>query len=71
MRWENPPERRGLVFNAEVVAELRANPGRWALIRERRCRGGDTRVKHPADIEIKWHEVDGINRLYARARVPS
>lgn len=74
LQWKDPEEscdpRR--VLTAPVLAELRANPGRWALIRTYRTRrsGVAHEIKHPPDIELR-----GINRshtppiteLYARA----
>ena len=73
--WRDPPERpprANAVFTAELLEELRAEPGRWALVRVYRNHKGSSRVKHPADIELLWSVVGGRARpaaeLYARAR---
>jgi hypothetical protein len=73
--WRDPPPgRRRRVLTAEIVRQLRAHPGRWAVIREypnrTAVKGGDV-VAHPADIEVRGVEQPPGSVLYARARPPA
>jgi hypothetical protein len=65
VEWQDPPERKGLVFTHAVLDELRANPGRWALMRS--GKGHRTPgIKHPADIELQTsYRGSGRERTYA------
>jgi hypothetical protein len=70
--WRDPPPDRRRLLTAEIVEQLRASPGRWAVVREYRSltatRGWGRRVKHPADIELRGVEEPPGSVLYARAR---
>jgi hypothetical protein len=70
--WRDPPpDRRRRVLSAEIVAQLRANPGRWAVIRQypnRTAVKGGNVVKHPADIEVRGVEEPPGSVLYVRAK---
>ena len=69
LTWKDPPERR-VVFTANILAELRTNPGRWALIRTYPYLGRSaSTVKHPTDIELRFNYKRSPNQteLYARA----
>lgn len=68
--WKDPPERK-TVFNERVTEELRANSGRWALIKTYSGHQCKT-PKKPADVEVRWHydwDEGGhkVSELYARA----
>ena len=70
--WRDPPSgRRRRVLTAEIVRQLRAHPGRWAVVRQypnrTAVKGGDV-VAHPADIEVRGVEQPPGSVLYARAR---
>lgn len=44
VRWEDPPEQRGpgkrVSFAPELLAELEANPGRWARVDNLKAKSG-------------------------------
>jgi hypothetical protein len=67
-----PGDARRKVLTSGVLAELRANPGRWAVVRSYSYRHSPGQVKHPTDIELSWqHQGRDVNRrtvLYARAK---
>jgi hypothetical protein len=83
IRWEEPPPGRpagretgngNSRWNA-VAAELRAHPGRWALIREGESGSGlATHIRQghiacftPAgDFDAVSRQARGVNRVYAR-----
>jgi hypothetical protein len=68
--WRDPPpDRCRRVLTAEIVAQLRANPGRWAVIRQcpNRTAVKGVVAKHPADIELRGVEEPPGSVLYARA----
>jgi hypothetical protein len=67
--WRDPPADRRLVLTAEVVEQLRANPRRWAVIRQYHNRNAvkGLLIKHPADIELRGVEEPPGSVLYARA----
>jgi hypothetical protein len=70
--WRDPPpDRRRPVFTADIIEQLRAQPGRWAVIRQydnRSALRGRRRVKHPADIELRGVQEPPGSVLYARAK---
>jgi hypothetical protein len=70
--WQDPPpNRRRRVLTAEIVDQLRANPGRWAVIRQypnRTAVKGGGVVKHPTDIEVRGVEEPPGSVLYVRAK---
>ena len=72
--WRDPPPDRRRVLTGEIVELLRANPGRWAVVREYRTstavNGWGRRVKHPVDIELRGVAEPPGSVLYARATVP-
>ena len=68
--WRDPPADRRLVLTADVVEQLRANPGRWAVVRQYHNRSavkGRLVIKHPADIELRGVQEPPGSILYARA----
>jgi hypothetical protein len=69
--WRDPPPDRRVLLTPLMVEELRARPGRWAVVREYRsltaANGWGRRVKHPADIELRGVEEPPGSVLYARA----
>jgi hypothetical protein len=68
--WRDPPERRRRVLTGEIVNELRAHPGRWAVIRRypnRTAIKGRRVIKHPVDIELLGVTEPPGSVLYARA----
>jgi hypothetical protein len=72
LTWRDPPADRRPIFSETVLAELRANPGRWAVLREypnrTAIKGNANAFKHPADIEIKGVLEAPGSVLYARAK---
>lgn len=71
--WQDPPTRHGRVFRDEILAELRAHPGRWALIRTYPWEHSGSYPKHPADLELRFvyytrRPGPARTELYARAR---
>jgi hypothetical protein len=69
--WRDPPaDGRRRVLTAEIVNQLRAHPGRWAVVRQypnRTAIKGGITVKHPADVEVRGVEEPPGSVLYARA----
>lgn len=83
IRWETPPpakhrvgQKDGHSSYAELADELRANPGRWALVADRpgsntglatHIRTGSIQCFTPAgDFEAESRRVDGRSLVYAR-----
>lgn len=83
IRWEEPTPRKrpgpagqGWSRYAGLAEELRANPGRWALVAERtdgnhglatHIRSGQMQCFTPTgDFDAASRCVDGITRVYAR-----
>ena len=70
LEWKAPPTRSNAVFDAETLAELRARPGEWALVRVYPGHGTRT-PKKPIDIEIQVRYLGGKSapyvQLYARS----
>jgi hypothetical protein len=69
--WRDPPPDRRVLLTPEIVEQLRASPGRWAVVREYRSLTAANRarqVKHPVDIELRGVEEPPGSVLYARAR---
>lgn len=68
--WRDPPNRRRWVFTDDVVAMLRANPGRWAVIRRypNRTAVNGFVPKHPTDIELRGVAEPPGSAFYARAK---
>jgi hypothetical protein len=60
------------VLTPGIVEQLRANPGRWAVVREYRsltaANGWGRQVKHPGDIELRGVEEPPGSVLYARVK---
>lgn len=57
---------------ADLLAQLRANPGQWAIVRrfrDNKTHSGITTwiTKDTDDIESRQRTVDGELRIYARA----
>lgn len=69
--WRDPPPDRRRVLTGEIIELLRANPGRWAVVREYHslaaAKGGSRWIKHPVDIELRGVEEPPGSVLYARA----
>jgi hypothetical protein len=73
--WRDPPpDRRHRVLTAEIVEQLRANLGRWAVVREypnrTAVKGRRLLVKHPVDVELRGVVEPPGSVLYARAKPP-
>lgn len=72
--WRDPPPDRRVLLTPVIVEQLRASPGRWAVVREypnlTAVRGWGRRVKHPVDIELRGVEEPPGSVLYARAKPP-
>jgi hypothetical protein len=70
--WRDPPPDRRIVLTPKIVEQLRACPGRWAVVREyRTLTAANSRgrlVKHPVDIELHGVEEPPGSVLYARAK---
>ena len=70
--WRDPPPDRRVVLTPGIVEQLRASPGRWAVVREYRsltaAHGRARLVKHPVDIELRGVEEPPGSVLYARAK---
>lgn len=70
--WRDPPPDRRVLLTPEIVEQLRACRGRWAVVREydrlsaTHRRAGQ--VKHPVDIELRGVAQPPGWVLYARAR---
>lgn len=62
---------RTATIKADILTQLRANPGQWAIVR--RWNDGKPHnttswiTKGNPDIEAHQRVIDGENRLYARA----
>jgi hypothetical protein len=74
--WRDPPpDRRRRLLTAEIVEQLRARPGQWAVVREYPSRtaakGQRVLAKHPADIEVRGVLEPPGSVLYARAKPPA
>ena len=74
--WQDPPNptkgRRARILTPEILAELRANPGQWALVSEDVANITATRWrKEFPDLEISTRSRGQRARsaVYARARV--
>lgn len=69
LEWRDPPE-SPRIFGRLVMADLRANPGRWALIRSAPGNRWRRTWKVPAGVEVHfaYYQVDGRRwtDLYAR-----
>ncbi len=70
LTWRDPPPKRHRILTPELVAQLRANPGRWAVVREypNRTAVAHPVPKHPFDLELRRVEEPPGSVLYARAR---
>jgi len=70
--WRDPPPDRRVLLTPLIVEQLRASPGRWAVVREYHgltaARGRARQVKHPVDIELRGVEEPPGSALYARAK---
>ncbi len=69
--WRDPPADRRRLLTDEVLEQLRAHPGRWAVVREyanRTAVKGGIPVKHPPDIELRAVIEPPGSVLYARAK---
>lgn len=70
--WRDPPPDRRVVLTPGTVEQLRASPGRWAVVREYRsltaANGWARLVKHPVDVELRGVEEPPGSVLYARAK---
>ena len=68
MKWQEPPVDRRDSGVAEIVAELRANRGRWALVRENTSASLMSRLKKFEGIEATSRGCgNGKFDVYARA----
>lgn len=69
--WRDPPPDRRRVLTGEIIELLRANQGRWAVVREYHsltaAKGRTRSIKHPVDIELRGVEEPPGSVLYARA----
>lgn len=83
IRWEEPPVAKGQGAVGQrqsqytgVADQLRAHPGRWALVCEKQGRGGGL-ASHirmgqmqcfapGGDFDAVQRTVDGVTRVYAR-----
>jgi hypothetical protein len=67
--WRDPPADRRLLLTADVIEQLRANPGRWAVVRQYHSRSAvkGLVIKHPVDIELRGIQEPPGSVLYARA----
>jgi hypothetical protein len=84
VNWEDPPSRRhnrgGRVAHVDEVAELRAHPGRWAVLREypaeqpSRAKGFAYAINHgvkasfrpSGEFEATWRTDAGRIKVYVR-----
>ena len=73
IEWAEPPasgsNRTGTVFTAEVVAALRANPGRWALVKKShrgRAVAALFAKRHPEFEATTRKQPGGMFDIYAR-----
>jgi hypothetical protein len=70
--WREPPADRRVLLTPEIVEQLRARPGRWAVLREYHHLSATHRragqVKHPVDIELRGAAQPPGWVLYARAK---
>lgn len=67
LEWRDPPADRR-VFSPDVVIQLRAHPGRWALIKSWPYHTGWSPKAPPADIELRYVYRKDFTELYARAK---
>ncbi|HKN37777.1 MAG TPA: hypothetical protein VJ456_01565 [Acidimicrobiia bacterium] len=70
LMWRDPPADRRRVLTADIVNQLRAQPGRWAVIRQypnRTAIKGRT-IKHPVDVELRAVKEPPGSALHARVK---